>query len=154
DRAGDRAGRPRGAAVSRREARALRSPLTALIVLALAVALTPGRAAADERILAFHSEIEIQPDGGLAVREVIRVQAEGLKIRRGIYRDFRPLYRTGAGGQVRVPFEVVETLRDGQPEPRRQERLANGVRTYLGQPDVFLRPGPYAYTIGYRTARQ
>jgi uncharacterized membrane protein YgcG len=122
------------------------------LLLLLALAAAP--AGADERILAFDAAIEVHRDGGLTVRETIRVQAEGDQIRRGIYRDFPTLYRDARGRRVRVPFEVLATLRDGAPEPRRQERLANGVRTYLGQADVLLSPGTYTYTILYRTARQ
>ena len=45
-------------------------------------------ALADERILSFDETVTVQSDGSLAVREVIRVRAEGRNIRRGIYRDF------------------------------------------------------------------
>jgi uncharacterized membrane protein YgcG len=107
-----------------------------------------------ERILGFHADIEVDARGTLAVRETIRVQAEGEQIRRGIYRDFPTIYPGRWGLRVRVPFELVTALRDGAPEPWRQERLANGVRTYLGRAEVFLSPGVYTYTIAYRTARQ
>ena len=143
-----RPGRARGRTEQARAA-------AALLLLAVAVAVAGGRPAeARERILAYHADIEVGADGTLTVREMIRVQAEGDQIKRGIYRDFPTLYRDRQGGARRVPFDVLDTRRDGQPEPRRQERLANGTRTYLGQADVFLAPGPYTYTIVYRTARQ
>src|SRR5690606_22190572 len=34
------------------------------------------------------------------------------------------------------------------------ERLANGVRVYIGQSDVLLRPGTYTYRISYVTTGQ
>ena len=45
-------------------------------------------AQADERILDFHSDIDIATDGSMIVAETIKVNAEGNRIRRGIYRDF------------------------------------------------------------------
>jgi hypothetical protein len=145
----------RAAAARRRPARRRAGRLLARLAL-LGAALLGGAppAGAEERILSFDAEITVQADGALVVREVIRVRAEGQAIRRGIYRDFPTLYHDRRGARVRVPFEVLDTRRDGVPEPRRQERLANGVRTYLGRADVLLAPGVYAYTIAYRTARQ
>ena len=42
----------------------------------------------DERILAYHSDIDVHADASMTVTETIRVRAEGNNIRRGIYRDF------------------------------------------------------------------
>jgi hypothetical protein len=50
-------------------------------------------AAAQERILHFLSDVQVQPNGDLHVVETIRVQAEGAQIRRGILRDFPTRYR-------------------------------------------------------------
>src|SRR5690606_13736955 len=55
---------------------------------------------------------------------------------------------------VRVGFDVRDVRRDGQPEPYRLEQLGNGVRVYIGQSDVLLRPGTYAYRISYVTTGQ
>ncbi len=111
-------------------------------------------ALAEERILDFHSEIAIQPDSSLIVEERIRVRAEGQRIRRGIYRDFPTRYSTRLGGSRTVGFELLETLRDGQPEASRIESRGNGLRIYLGRADLFLQPGEYEYRIRYRTTRQ
>ena len=51
-------------------------------------------------------------------------------------------------------FDIVEIRRDGQPEPYHTEKVANGVKIYIGQKDVFLQPGRHTYTITYKTDRQ
>ncbi|MEJ2176009.1 MAG: DUF2207 domain-containing protein [bacterium] len=111
-------------------------------------------ASAAERVLEFHSDIEIHADGTLAVRERIKVQAEGRAIKRGIFRDFPTDYRDRRGALVRVPFEVIEVTRDGRPEPHVTLQQRNGVRVRIGSADVFLERGVYTYEIAYRTGRQ
>ena len=113
-----------------------------------------GNAQAVERVLDFHSEIRIAADGALTVTEVIAVQAEGQQIRRGILRDFPTDYRDRRGARVVVPFEVLRVSRNGEPERYAIERLDNGVRVRIGNPDAALRYGRHTYEIRYRTARQ
>jgi hypothetical protein len=113
-----------------------------------------GGAQAVERVLDFHSEIRVAADGVLTVTEVIVVQAEGRQIRRGILRDFPTEYRDRGGARVIVPFEVLRVSRNGEPERYAIERLANGVRVRIGDPDQSLRYGRHSYEIRYRTARQ
>lgn len=118
-------------------------------VLALA-----GRADADERILSFGSDMDIQADGGLLVTETIRVRAEGTSIRRGIYRDFPTRYTDRYGNRVNVAFELLGVERDGRAEPNFTERLGNGVRVNTGNDDFLPTPGEFTFTIRYRTTRQ
>lgn len=126
--------------------------LRALICLAL-IAL-PAALVADERILFYHSEIEIQADGALEVTETIRVRAEGRNIRRGIYRDFPTRYEDRAGNRYRVGFEVISVERDGRPEDWHTDGMSNGVRVYAGNANRMLDPGTYEYRFRYRTNRQ
>ena len=125
-------------------------PRFALLLCALAVA--PARAG--ERILAYDSDVTVRPDSTLEVRETIRVRAEGVNIRRGIYRDFPTLYIDRSGRRVTTGFDLVSVSRDGRPEPHRTERQRNGMRVYAGDADVFLDPGEYTYEFRYRTDRQ
>ena len=60
-------------------------------------------ARADERILDFHSDIDIAADGSMSVAETIKVNAEGDRIRRGIYRDFPTNYRDQYGHRDALP---------------------------------------------------
>jgi len=43
---------------------------------------------AGEEILDYHSDIRVQQDASLLVRETIRVRSAAVKIQHGIYRDF------------------------------------------------------------------
>ena len=109
---------------------------------------------ATEEIRDFSSRIEILPNADIVVTETLRVMPEGQQIRRGIYRDFPTLYTGRQGLRTRVPFEILEILRDGSPEPWHTESRANGIRIYLGRPDVLLPRLETTYTIKYRTGRQ
>ncbi len=109
---------------------------------------------AEERILSFRSDITVNTDSSLLVREEISVNAEGQNIRRGIFRDFPTEYRGSDGRRVRVGFEVTEVLRNGSPENYSIESITNGKRIRIGNADRFLPNGTHTYTITYHTTRQ
>jgi len=126
-----------------------------LLPLILIFLLLPISAAlAEERILSFHSEIVVLPDGSQQVTETIRVRAEGQQIRQGIYRDFPTDYKDRIGNRYRVGFEVLGVQRDGQKENYFTQPQGNGVRIYMGRKGIFLPPGNYQYELTYRTDRQ
>jgi len=126
----------------------------AFALLWLAALLLPATARADERILSYQSDIAVQRDSSLLVAEIITVRAEGVEIRRGIYRDFPTRYKGRRGGRVKVGFELLGVTKNGTPEPAATETIGNGVRIRIGSADVFLAPGDYRYVIRYRTTRQ
>ena len=107
-----------------------------------------------ERILSFKSDIVVNEDRSMRVVETIRVVARGQKIKRGIYRDFPTDYTDRYGNRYRVAFDISTVTLDGNSAPFKTERRANGVRVYIGDPNVFLEPGEYEYEIHYRTNRQ
>ncbi len=109
---------------------------------------------ADERILDYHSDIDIAADGSMIVAETIKVNAEGNRIRRGIYRDFPTHYRDHYGNRINVLFKPIDVTRDGVPEPWHDEGLSNGVRVYFGDANVFLDNGEHTYIFRYQTTRQ
>ncbi len=123
------------------------------VLAALAGCFFLAGARADERILSYHSEIEIHADGAMTVAETIRVRSEGRQIRRGIYRDFPTRYRDGFGNAYAVAFQVLGVTREGRPEPWHQEARSNGVRLYVGSADVLLPPGEHTFVLTYRTNR-
>jgi uncharacterized membrane protein YgcG len=126
-------------------------------LLAFAIALLAALAApvwAEERITSFVSDVTVNADASLNVRETISVTAEGDVIKRGILRDFPTIYTDRSGQRVTVGFEVLGVKRDGRAEPYALESLSNGTRIRIGDKDVFLRPGEYRYEITYRTTRQ
>jgi uncharacterized membrane protein YgcG len=130
----------------------MRRWLAALFALALCAGANG--AAAQERILNFVSDVEVQQNGDLIVAETITVQAEGREIRRGILRDFPTTYRARDGRRVVVGFQVLSVMRNGNPESYSTERLANGVRARIGNASRLLPRGEHTYLIRYRTTRQ
>ncbi len=109
---------------------------------------------AEERITSFISQVDVLPDGQLVVAETITVVAEGNRIRRGIYRDFPTDYSDDRGHAYRVRFSVVSVERDGSSEPFHTQKVANGVRVYMGAKDVIIPHGFHTYTLRYITSRQ
>lgn len=126
--------------------------MKSLAAVFLAACLLPAMAA--EEIRSFSSYIEVLPDSDLVVTETIRVTPEGDKVKRGIYRDFPKMYSGPLGLRSEVPFELLEVLRDGKPEPWHTEQKSNGLRIYLGKADFLLPHRETTYTIKYRTGRQ
>lgn len=119
------------------------------LLLMLAAPLT-----AQERILSYDSQVQVNADGSLDVTERIAVRAEGNNIRRGIYRDFPTRYKDRLGNRVVVDFQMIDVLRDGKSEPWFLERKANGVRINTGNDDFLPTPADFAFTLRYRTTRQ
>jgi hypothetical protein len=128
------------------------------LIVAILLLAGYGPAAANtpppERILSFDSRITLNSDASLHVTETIRVRSTGEQIRRGIFRDFPTTYTDRAGQRCTVGFDVQTILRDGQPEEWHTERLANGLRIYMGHKDRLLTPGEHTYTLTYATDRQ
>jgi uncharacterized membrane protein YgcG len=121
---------------------------------ALLALLTGGLACAEERILDYDIEVQIQQDGALEVTEHIKVRAEHSQINRGIYRDFPTRYRDRFGNRVVVDLEVLSVLRNGQTEPWFTENQSNGVRINTGNDDYLPAPAEHTFTLRYRTTRQ
>ena len=121
--------------------------------LILSLAFVPS-VMAEERILSYHSDIEIFSDSSMQVTETIRVRSEKKKIKRGIYRDFPTDYKDRFGNRYRVGFEVVKVTRDGKPDGWHSKTQGKGVRVYMGRKDDYLDRGDYTYDLTYRTNRQ
>lgn len=111
-------------------------------------------ATAAEVINAFASDIVLEKSGAMTVTETITVNAEGNRIRRGIFRDFPLTYRDAEGRLRRVDFDVVSVKRDGREEPWHTESISGGIRIYAGSEDVSLSSGRHQYVFTYRTNRQ
>ena len=124
--------------------------LIAFVLIGPATAL----AGTTERILDYHSYIEVHEDGHLVVTEQIKVVSTGKQIKRGIYREFPTVYKNRAGNKVQVSFKVLGVLKNDRPEAYHTKSDMNGQRIYIGKEKVFLQPGTYTYTITYRTERQ
>ncbi|MGA9573339.1 MAG: DUF2207 domain-containing protein, partial [Lysobacterales bacterium] len=113
-----------------------------------------GPLSADERILDYHSDIQVHADGDLVVMETIEVRAEGQDIRRGIYRDFPTRYKDRLGNHYKVRLNVLDVKRDGAAEPFHTEKRSNGVRIYIGSANQMVGTGVHTYQLRYQTNRQ
>jgi len=118
------------------------------------LALAAATVQADERILAYDSEVQIEANGDLTVTEHITVRAEGDQINRGIYRDFPTRYKDRYGNRVVVDFQMLGVERNGVEEPWFIKRKANGLRINTGSDAFIERPAVHRFTLRYRTSRQ
>jgi hypothetical protein len=146
---------------SRRSAQLPRKPhpVRALLLafLALATALsttTLSPALAEEAIEDFSSEVVLHRDGTVLVTETIRVRAEGIEIKRGIYRDIPTTVRDAEGRGRCIDFNLLSVTRDGQPEPHFTEQRGDFTRIYAGDKNVFLSVGSYTYVLTFETDHQ
>jgi hypothetical protein len=129
-------------------------PIFFLFSFILLLALLVPAAEAEEKILNFHSDITVNEDASLLVKETIRVISEGQKIKHGIFRDFPLKYDEGTGKIIKVGFHVVEVKRAGRPDEFREAEQDNGVRVYIGKSDYTLPPGEHEYELTYKTDHQ
>ena len=129
----------------------MRSLWSALAALSLVV---PAAAQADERILRYASDIDVQKDSSIAVTETIAVRAEHDRINHGIYRDFPTRYRGRNGSQVRIGFTFEGATLDGSPVPSSVEPVGTGVRIKIGDPEKYVDVGEHVYAIRYRATRE
>jgi len=126
-----------------------------IFLAAALLAASQVSALAQERIINFVSDVQVLPNGDLDVFETITIQAEGNQFRRGIFRDFPTSYRRRSDGtRVVVGFEVISVTHNGTPENYTTEGYSNGVRTRIGNANVFISRGQHTYGIRYRTTRQ
>jgi uncharacterized membrane protein YgcG len=114
----------------------------------------PAVAHADERILRYVSDVQVQKDSSIEVAETIDVRAEHVRIIHGIYRDFPTRYRGPQGTQFHVGFTLHGATLDGSPVPASVEPAGNGVRIKLGDADVEVPQGEHEYVIRYRATRE
>ena len=121
--------------------------------LLLCLLLLSAQAFADERILEYHSDIVIMPDGWIDVTETIKVRAEGNRIRRGIYRDFPTEYRDRYGNDVIVGFDVISVRRNNAAEDFHTQGIRDGIRVYFGSSGRYINSGEHTYTFRYRASR-
>ena len=110
-------------------------------------------AGADERILEFHSDIQVIADGWIEVTETIKVRAEGNRIRRGIYRDFPTEYRDRFNNRYEVDFEPLAVLRNDMREDFHTQGIDRGRRVYFGSANRYLDHGEHTYTFRYKASR-
>jgi uncharacterized membrane protein YgcG len=125
-----------------------------LVIAAFVAVALPAAAHAEERIGRYSSDVRVEKDGALDVTETIEVNAEGVAIRHGIYRDFPTTRRVMGQPGSHVGFKGLDVHRDGQAEPFAIEGIKGGVRVRIGSADSDVAAGAHRYVIHYRTTRQ
>ncbi|MCG7859392.1 hypothetical protein MD537_20610, partial [Flavihumibacter sediminis] len=86
-----------------------------------------------DRVLNFHSNLKILPDGKIEVTETIRIYngdggmlSENDDIKRGILRDFPTKYLHQKGYWVNTGFNLKSVTLDGKEENYTTQSLDNG----------------------------
>jgi len=126
-------------------------------VVLIFMLLAPGsllRSEEQERILNYHSTIQVRNDGSMQVTETIRVFSTGDRIRHGIFRSLPTRYRDRHGHRFTVPLSVKTASRDGEEEKLFCRSESNGVHIYLGDENSLIDPGVHTYTLTYEICRQ
>ena len=108
-----------------------------------------------ERIIDFHSDIRVMPDGNAIITEYITLYAAGIDIRHGIKRNI-PEYRIDKNERIKtLPVNIISLKRNGEPSEYHTERSYNsGNRervVYFGSSDVILEKGIHQYELIYET---
>lgn len=103
-----------------------------------------GPAFAAEEILNYDTEITVQTDASVIVRERITVTREGVNIKRGIYRS---LPRTKG-----VEYDVLSVRRDDRPEAYFTESTGRDFIINTGTDRLLPRNGVYTFEITYRAS--
>lgn len=134
----------------------LRGSLLGLVAFLVLLAVRPvaARDTSEEYISSFASDISVGGDGTISMHETITIRSAGIRLVHGILRDFPTDYRDRAGRLVRVPFEVVRVLRDGNPERYEVQTLPGGKRVKIGDAGIRLMNGFHVYEIEYLTRSQ
>lgn len=123
-------------------------------ILLLILLLLSIKSWASEEIRNYTTEITVNHDRSVTVKETIAVNVEGINIKRGIYRDIINVQVNEHNRSLRYPVRVIEVLKDGSPEHYAIENLNEAVRVKIGSSDVMLPHGVHTYEITYSMPEQ
>ncbi len=107
-----------------------------------------------ERIISFHTDLTVAPDGGLTVTEDIRIHARGIEFKRGIVRKLPLRFTDHSGREHRVRHDFTSVQQGGTDSPHHTATEGDDHVLYVGDKDTYLDPGDYAYRITYTTKGQ
>lgn len=111
------------------------------ITLVILLFCTAFPAKAKEQIYSFHSDINVNPDGSLAITETISLRHEGRRIKRGIYRDLSQ--------KKGERYKILYVLRNNAPEPWFTETKDGYFRLNTGNDAPLPAPADSTYEISY-----
>ena len=104
-----------------------------------------------ERLIDFHSDIDIQIDGTVRVTEYITLYAEGIDIRRGIVRNIPEIRVNEDGREKKIPVKVISLKRNGSESPYHTEYANNDREIFFGSSEATLATGIHQYEFVYET---
>lgn len=105
----------------------------------------------NERIINYHSDLQIDSTGRLLVTEHIKVYTTGEIIKRGLVRTIPMVRKDAKGNMKNVDVNVLEVLRDGKKEKTFITIRNEYITIYTGSEDYILPTGEYEYTIIYES---
>lgn len=106
-----------------------------------------------EKILSFHSDIDVDKNSGITVTEHIKVHSLGVNIKRGIYRAL-PLSRNLNNKTKKVKYTILSIKKNGTEEDYHNKIEDGFLKIYVGNKDIILSPGDYEYEIKYTADHQ
>ncbi len=98
----------------------------------------------------FASDMAIEQQGSVLVRETIRVDFGSLE-KHGIYRDVPIAYRGDSGNTIYTDVSEVDVMQDGVPAEVSVTHTDANMRIRIGDPDRTI-SGAHEYAISYRVA--
>jgi hypothetical protein len=128
--------------------------LKQLLFIVLLITNTFALSAQPERVLSFHSEIEVDTSSTITVKEFIKIYANGTIFKRGITRSIPTVKADSSGKKVKLDYNILSVERDGKISKYHTEKRKDNIIIYVGESDVFLTEGIYNYTITYRMGGQ
>ena len=107
----------------------------------------PVLAETDWKITDFHSDITIQPDGKVSIKEKISVDFNSLE-KHGIYRDIPYAYESSTGEKTYTTLDLGEVIQDNERAVIETSNNGANFRIRIGDPDTTI-TGKHTYQISY-----
>lgn len=107
-----------------------------------------------ERVLSYHSDIEVDTSSTITVKESIKIYANGTIFKRGITRTIPTQSLDSLGKKIELDYKILSIEKDGRTSKYHTEKSNGTITIYVGESDVFLNEGQYDYTITYRMSGQ
>ncbi|GGG52508.1 membrane protein [Bizionia arctica] len=107
-----------------------------------------------ERVLSFHSDIQVDTSSVITVTESIKIYATGTIFKRGITRTIPTESLDSLGRKHKLDFKILSIERDGSVSKYHTEKGSGSITIFVGEQDVFLTEGEYHYSIRYRVSNQ
>ena len=125
-----------------------------LLFIVLFITSAFALSAQSERVLSFHSNIEVDTSSTITVKESIKIYSNGTIFKRGITRTIPTVSVDSSGNRVKLDYKILSVERDGSTSKYHTEKNSNAITIFVGESDVFLNEGVYDYSITYSISGQ